>query len=39
MESRQDYLYVGSDGKLHDARQEVDAYKALEKMNDMAKEA
>ena len=38
MESRQDYLYVGSDGKLHDARQEVDAYKALEKMNDMAKE-
>ena len=38
MESRQDYLYVGSDSKLHDARQEVDAYKALEKMNDMAKE-
>ena len=38
MESRQDYLYVGTDGMLHDARQEADAYKALEKMNDMAKE-
>ena len=38
MESRQDYLYVGTDGKLHDARQEVDTYKALERMNAMAKE-
>ncbi len=38
LESRQDYLYVGTDGILHDARQEVDAYKALAKMNDMAKE-
>ncbi len=38
MESRQDYLYVGTDGKLHDARQEVETYKALEKMNDMVKE-
>ena len=38
MESRQDYLYVGNDGKLHDARQEVDTYKALERMNDLVKE-
>ena len=38
MESRQDYLYVGADGKLHDARQEVATYEALEKMNAMAQE-
>ena len=38
MESRQDYLYFGTDGKLHDARQEEDTYKALERMNAMAKE-
>ncbi|MBR4360314.1 MAG: hypothetical protein IKP32_06810 [Clostridia bacterium] len=38
MESRQDYLFVGTDGMLHDARQEASTYKALEKMNDMAKE-
>ena len=38
MESRQDYLYVGNDGLLHDARQEVDTYKALERMNDLVKE-
>ena len=29
MESRQDYLYVGNDGELHDARQEADTYVAL----------
>ena len=38
LESRQDYLYVGTDGKLHDARQEAATYAALEKMNAMAQE-
>ncbi len=38
LESRQDYLYVGNDGVLHDARQEVDTYKAIEKMNALVKE-
>lgn len=38
LESRQDYLYVGTDGQLHDARQEADTYVALERMNAMAKE-
>ncbi|MBR4711798.1 MAG: hypothetical protein IKP10_07170 [Clostridia bacterium] len=38
MESRSDYLYVGVDGQLHDARQEVEAYKAVERMNAMARE-
>ena len=38
LESRQDYLYVGADGKLHDARQEADTYEALARMNAMAQE-
>lgn len=38
LESRQDYLYVGTDGELHDARQEADTYEALARMNAMAKE-
>ena len=38
LESRQDYLYVGNDGKLHDARQEEATYVALERMNAMAEE-
>ena len=38
MESRQDYLWIDTAGKLRDARQEADAYQALEKMNDMAQE-
>lgn len=38
LESRQDYLYVGNDNKLHDARQEAATYEALQKMNDMASE-
>ena len=38
LESRKDYLYVGNDGKLHDARGEEATYAALLKMNDMAKE-
>lgn len=38
LESRQDYLYVGNDNKLHDARQEADTYVALDRMNSMAKE-
>ena len=38
LESRQDYLYVGADGKLHDARQETDTYVALARMNAMVTE-
>ena len=38
MESRQDYLYVGTDGELHDARQEEAAYNAMAKMHEMAEE-
>ncbi|MCM1164489.1 MAG: hypothetical protein NC299_06175 [Lachnospiraceae bacterium] len=38
LESRKDYLYVGNDNKLHDARQEEDAYKAMEMMNALTQE-
>ena len=38
MESRQDYLYIGTDGKLHDARQEVASYDAMDRMHQMAQE-
>ena len=38
LESRQDYLYVNEDGELADARQEVETYEALAKMNEMAQE-
>ena len=38
LESRQDYLYVGADGLLHDARQEVATYDALARMNAMVQE-
>jgi len=38
MESRQDYLYVGADNQLHDARQDVAAYQALERMHAIAQE-
>lgn len=38
LESRQDYLYVGNDGLLHDARQDESTYVALERMNAMVKE-
>ena len=38
LESRQDYLYVGTDGKLHDARQEAAAYEAMDRMHMMAQE-
>jgi len=38
LESRKDYLYVGNDGQLHDARQDEAAYLALDRMNAMAKE-
>ncbi len=33
LESRQDYLYVDTDGMLKDARQEVATYEALARMN------
>ncbi len=38
LESRQDYLYVGSDNMLHDARSEAATYEALGRMHDMAAE-
>jgi len=38
MESRQDYLYIGTDGELHDARQDVEAYEAMGRMHDMVLE-
>lgn len=38
LESRQDFLYVGTDGELHDARQDADAYAAMDRMNAMGKE-
>ena len=38
LESRQDYLYVGTDGQLHDARMEKDTYEALARMNAMVQE-
>ena len=38
LESRQDYLYVGNDGQLYDARQEVATYDALARMNALAQE-
>ena len=37
-ESRQDFLYVGTDGELHDARQSEDAYAAAARMHDIAME-
>ena len=38
LESRQDYLYVGNDGILHDARQEVGTYEVLGRVNAMVQE-
>ncbi len=38
LESRQDYLYVGEDGTLYDARQMPETYEALENMNAMVQE-
>ena len=38
LESRQDYLYVGTDGQLHDSRMEKDTYEALARMNAMVQE-
>ena len=38
LESRQDFLYVGADGKMYDARQEASTYEALARMNDLVKE-
>ncbi|MBE5797053.1 MAG: hypothetical protein E7327_06700 [Clostridiales bacterium] len=38
MESRQDYLYVDTDGSLKDARQEVATYEALARMNTLVQE-
>ncbi len=38
LESRQDYLYVDTDGKLKDARQEVATYEALARMNALVQE-
>ncbi len=38
LESRQDYLYVGANNTLVDARQQPETYKAMERMNAMVKE-
>ena len=38
LEARQDYLYVGVDGKLYDARQQVETYEALARMHDLVLE-
>ena len=38
LESRQDYLWIDTEGKLRDARQDVEAFDAMEKMNAIAKE-
>ena len=38
LESRQDYLYFDVDGTLKDARQNVETYQALERMNAIAQE-
>lgn len=38
LESRQDYLYVGSDGELHDARMDEETYEAIARMNAMVQE-
>ncbi len=38
LESRQDYLYVGTDNQMHDARQEKECWEAMDKMNAMVKE-
>ncbi len=38
LESRQDYLYVGTDNQLHDARQETETYEAMERMHAMVEE-
>ena len=38
LESRSEYLFFGSDGELHDARQEPASYQAVAKMHEMAEE-
>ena len=38
LESRQEYLYVGADNQMHDARQEEATYVAMNRMNAMVKE-
>ena len=38
LESRQDYLYVGTDGQLHDARMDKATYEAMARMNAMVQE-
>lgn len=38
LESRQDYLFVGEDGQLHDARMETDTYEALARMHTLVEE-
>ncbi len=38
MESRQDYLWIDTEGKLRDARQEADSYEAIDRMHMMAQE-
>lgn len=37
-ESRQDFLYIGTDGELHDGRQDVETYEALARMHTLVEE-
>ena len=38
LESRQDFLFIGTDGQLHDARQETATYEALGRMHALVEE-
>ena len=38
LESRQDYLWIDEEGLLRDARQELDAYEAMARMNTLVQE-
>ena len=38
MDSRQDFLWVDTEGKLRDARTELDSYQAIDRMHAMAQE-
>lgn len=38
LEARSEWLYVGTDNKLHDPRMEEDAYVAMERMNALSQE-
>lgn len=37
-ESRQDFLYIGTDGNLHDGRMDVETYQAIDRFHDLVLE-